>query len=147
MRDTVLYQHLLDLEAPSTVEKVELDVKSQRVDVWVGHPRRHRWPCPECGTACSLYDHAPERMWRRLVRTLGSSRGRTRALAASGGAECSAKAPLRPCNYLQPRDFVNLTVEDGSSDCASGSGSAGCAWWPTGGRSASARSSSSTIAA
>ena len=66
MRDTVLYPHLLGLEAPWTVEKVELDVKSQRVDVWVGHPRRHRWPCPECGTACSLYDHAPERMWRHL---------------------------------------------------------------------------------
>jgi transposase len=24
------------------------------------------WPCPECGTACKLYDHQPERQWRHL---------------------------------------------------------------------------------
>ena len=24
------------------------------------------WPCPECGAACKLYDHQPERQWRHL---------------------------------------------------------------------------------
>ena len=24
------------------------------------------WPCPECGTACKLYDHQPQRQWRHL---------------------------------------------------------------------------------
>ena len=24
------------------------------------------WPCPECGAACRLYDHQPERQWRHL---------------------------------------------------------------------------------
>jgi len=66
MRDTTLYQHLLGLESQWTVERVNLDVKARRVDVWVGHPRRHRWPCPECGTACSVYDHASERTWRHF---------------------------------------------------------------------------------
>ena len=66
MRDTDLYRHLLGLEAPWTVERVELNVKDQRVDVWAGHPEGTRWPCPECGTALAGYDHAPERAWRHL---------------------------------------------------------------------------------
>jgi hypothetical protein len=39
MRDTTLYQHLLGLMEPWTVAKVDLDVASQRVDVWVEHPK------------------------------------------------------------------------------------------------------------
>jgi len=66
MRDTTLYQHLLGLHEPWTVSRVELDVEGQRVDVWVDHPRGRRWPCPQCGTECSLYDHAQERTWRHL---------------------------------------------------------------------------------
>ena len=38
MRDTELYRHLLGLEDPWTVSRVELKVKEQRVDVWAGHP-------------------------------------------------------------------------------------------------------------
>ncbi len=30
------------------------------------HDKRRSWPCPECGEACSLYDHQPERRWRHL---------------------------------------------------------------------------------
>jgi len=40
MRDTTLYQHLLGLSEPWTVSRVDLDVSSQRVDVWVEHPKR-----------------------------------------------------------------------------------------------------------
>jgi hypothetical protein len=35
MRDIELYRHLLGLEKPWTVTKVALEVKEQRVDVWV----------------------------------------------------------------------------------------------------------------
>lgn len=35
MRDTTLYQHLLGIEPPWRVSKVELDPEKQRVDVWV----------------------------------------------------------------------------------------------------------------
>jgi transposase len=35
MRDTTLYQHLLGIEHPWRVSKVELDTEKQRVDVWV----------------------------------------------------------------------------------------------------------------
>jgi len=66
MRDTTLYQHLLGLKEPWTVARVELDVPTQRVDVWVEHPAGLPWPCPECGALGSLHDHAAERVWRHL---------------------------------------------------------------------------------
>ncbi len=66
MRDTELYRHLLGLLEPWTVERVELNVSEQRVDVWAAHPTGQRWPCPECGTDLALYDHAEERVWRHL---------------------------------------------------------------------------------
>ncbi|MEW6501417.1 MAG: ISL3 family transposase [Thermodesulfobacteriota bacterium] len=66
MRDTDLYRHLLGLVAPWSVERVELDIATQRVDVWVEHPKGHKWPCPECGQEGSLHDHAEERVWRHL---------------------------------------------------------------------------------
>lgn len=38
----------------------------QRVDVWAEHGEGERWPCPECGGAVPLYDHAEEQVWRHL---------------------------------------------------------------------------------
>jgi len=66
MEDTELYRYLLGLEAPWTVERVTLDLTSQRVDVWADHAEGVRWACPECGAMMTLYDHAPERSWRHL---------------------------------------------------------------------------------
>src|SRR2546422_11623317 len=66
MRDVELYRHLLGVVEPWTVERVELSVGEQRVDVWVDHPEGTRWPCPECGTELATYDHADERSWRHL---------------------------------------------------------------------------------
>lgn len=66
MRDTELYGHLLGLAPPWSVERVELNTKDQRVDVWAKHLEGARFPCPECGAALPVYDHAPERMWRHL---------------------------------------------------------------------------------
>jgi transposase len=66
MRDVELYRQLLALEAPWRVERVDLSVAEQRVDVLVSHVRGVRWPCPECGTRLSVYDHSEERAWRHL---------------------------------------------------------------------------------
>ena len=66
MRDTDLYRHLLGLQSPWTVARVELDVKQERVDVWAEHPRGVKLQCPECGKECAVRDHTDERVWRHL---------------------------------------------------------------------------------
>jgi len=66
MRDVELYRQLLRIEVPWKVERVDLSVAEQRVDVVVGHANGVRWPCPECGTELAAYDHAEERAWRHL---------------------------------------------------------------------------------
>lgn len=66
MQDTELYRRMLGLETPWTVERVELDMKEQRVDVHAMHVQGVQWPCPDCGAALPLYDHSEERTWRHL---------------------------------------------------------------------------------
>ena len=61
MRDTELYRQVLGLEAPWEVSRVELSTEGGRVDVWVDHPRRTRWACPECERVLPTYDHGEER--------------------------------------------------------------------------------------
>jgi transposase len=66
MRDTELYRHVLGLESPWEVSRVELSAEGERIDVWVDHPRGTRWKCPECDAMLPTYDHADEREWRHL---------------------------------------------------------------------------------
>ncbi len=66
MQDTELYRHLLGLEAPWEVSRVELSAEGGRIDVWVEHPRRTRFVCPACDHELAVYDHAEEREWRHL---------------------------------------------------------------------------------
>lgn len=66
MRDIDLYRHLLGLEQPWKVTEVKLSVTEHRVDVWAGHAKGTRWPCPECGQMLATYDHTAERSWRHL---------------------------------------------------------------------------------
>jgi transposase len=66
VRDTDLYRQLLGLEKPWTVDRVELAVDKQRVDVWAKHDKVKAWPCPECSKDCGLHDHDEERTWRHL---------------------------------------------------------------------------------
>ena len=66
MESKDLYQHLLGLSTPWTVERVELDMAKQHVDVYVEHPKGTRFACPQCGRECTVYDHLAERTWRHL---------------------------------------------------------------------------------
>jgi len=66
MRDTELYSHLLGLVSPWEVSRVELSAEDGRVDVWVEHPERTRFSCPDCDGELAVYDHAEERAWRHL---------------------------------------------------------------------------------
>ena len=66
MESKELYQCLLGLNQPWTVERVELDMARMRVDVYVEHPKGTRLTCPECAQARAVYDHLAERVWRHL---------------------------------------------------------------------------------
>lgn len=66
MESKELYRHLLGLDEPWVVARVNLDMAKQHVDVYVDHPSGTRFACPECGQACAVYDHLAERVWRHL---------------------------------------------------------------------------------
>ncbi|PZP61192.1 MAG: ISL3 family transposase [Azospira oryzae] len=66
MDSVELYRQLLGLTAPWTVERVELDMTRQHVEVYVGHAAGQRFACPECGRELGVYDHQAERVWRHL---------------------------------------------------------------------------------
>lgn len=66
MDSVELYRQLLGLTASWTVEKVDLDMAKQHVEVRVGHPAGQRFACPECGCELGVYDHLAERVWRHL---------------------------------------------------------------------------------
>lgn len=66
MKDTDLYQELLGLKSPWRVDRVELDVKAQRVSVWAEHGKSATFSCPKCSVVCPLHDHEEERSWRHL---------------------------------------------------------------------------------
>jgi transposase len=66
MDSVQLYRQLLGLSAPWTVERVELDMAKQHVEVHVGHPAGQRFACPVCGIELGVYDHLAERTWRHL---------------------------------------------------------------------------------
>ena len=66
MESKDLYRHLLGLNEPWTVDRVDLDMAKQHVDVFVDHPKGTFFACPACGNQCVVYDHLAERTWRHL---------------------------------------------------------------------------------
>ncbi len=65
MDDRDLYQAILGLREPWTVERVELREAEQSVEVWVEEKSGTSFTCPECDERASIYDRA-ERRWRHL---------------------------------------------------------------------------------
>lgn len=66
MNDTDLYQRVLGLEEPWFVERVQLSVAPQRVDIFLEHRPGVKWACPHCGKELATHDHVPQRTWRHL---------------------------------------------------------------------------------
>ena len=66
MHSEELYLQVLGLTAPWDVERVNLNMTEQRVDVYVTHPARQPFACPKCGRELGVYDHRAERVWRHL---------------------------------------------------------------------------------
>lgn len=65
MEDRALYQTILNLSEPWTVERVELREAEQAVHVFVAAAAGTAFTCPDCGTPGPVYDQA-ERRWRHL---------------------------------------------------------------------------------
>jgi transposase len=65
MRDRELYATILGLQAPWTVERVEVDLEGNAVHVWLGREEGAALACPTCETARPIYDHR-DREWRHL---------------------------------------------------------------------------------
>ena len=65
MHDRELYATILGVTAPWTVERVEVDLASNAVHVWLQREAGAAVECPECRTAQTIYDHR-EREWRHL---------------------------------------------------------------------------------
>lgn len=67
MQDRQLYQQILGITAPWSVERVELKLdKENAVRVFLKHAKNIEWKCAECGASCPLHDHEPARVWRHL---------------------------------------------------------------------------------
>jgi len=66
MQDRELYAKILGIEHPWYVSDVTLRLKDGEVDIFLEHDADMRWPCPQCGADCALYDHQPQRRWRHL---------------------------------------------------------------------------------
>ena len=65
MQDKELYQKLLGLSAPWSVQEVDLQVKEMKVTLKLTHQPLWRFRCPECDEECPTHDHRP-RKWRHL---------------------------------------------------------------------------------
>src|SRR2546422_8696429 len=92
MRDWELYATILGVQAPGRVERVELDVAGGAVHVWLARTEGAPAPCPECQTACPIYDHR-EREWRHLDTCQLQTRLHARVPRASA----------RPTAWCRPR--------------------------------------------
>lgn len=66
MDSTQLYSQLLGIYAPWTVERVDMDIHGQRVDVYLVETAGARFSCAHCKQNLALYDHTPPRQWRHL---------------------------------------------------------------------------------
>jgi transposase len=60
-----LYATILGLTAPWTVERVDVDVPGGAVHVWLARTDGAPAYCPDCQSACPIYDHR-DREWRHL---------------------------------------------------------------------------------
>lgn len=66
MDSTSFYAHILGLTPPWRVSNVDLDTSLGEVRIHVIHGSETSLPCPNCGSSCSIHDHAPTRTWRHL---------------------------------------------------------------------------------
>ena len=57
--------HRIGVRYPWWLDRLVFTSQDSTLHLYVGHVPNIHWPCPECGKSCRLYDHRPERVWRR----------------------------------------------------------------------------------
>ena len=102
------YSQLLGLGSAWLVDDVDLSLQDQRVVIRLRHDSSVPVSCPECGQACKLHDHAPERRWRHLdtmqFETVLSAR-----VPRSKCLECGVKTIAVP--WASPHSRFTLMFE------------------------------------
>ena len=88
------YSLLLGLDAAWIVSDVSLSLEENRVEIMVTHAGGSV-ACPECGSGCTIADHAPERTWRHLDTMQFETRLRARVPRADCKA-CGVKTTSVP---------------------------------------------------
>ena len=66
MEDTRLYAMLLGIDFPWRISRVQVDMASERIDVWVEEAAGARFSCAACRQDAPVYDHMSEQVWRHL---------------------------------------------------------------------------------
>ncbi len=66
MQDRQLYEQILGIVAPWSVDHVELNLGEGEVHIHLRHSDQATWQCPKCTRTCVLHDHGPSRVWRHL---------------------------------------------------------------------------------
>jgi len=84
MKDTALFAQLLGLCPPWQVSKVTPNLEDKSLSISIEWPNGTQVACPDCGKACSIYDHREERAWRHL----DTMQFKTLLIAAVPRADC-----------------------------------------------------------
>lgn len=66
MEIKAFYSKLFGMKAPWSIREVAVDEPRGRVDIFMEHEPKVKFPCPVCEEFCGVYDHAPEREFRHL---------------------------------------------------------------------------------
>ena len=66
MDDKELYRQILGVIAPWEIDRIDLNMDQDRVDIYVEWPYLQDGICPECERACKIHDRREERVWRHL---------------------------------------------------------------------------------
>lgn len=107
MNLVTFYQSIVAPPKPWEVVRVECFEDALRVDVWLEH-EPSMFHCPLCMAECSVYDHAPERVWRHL----DTCEFQTYLHARLPRVKCKAHGVVTACvPFVTPQTSVTMPME------------------------------------
>jgi transposase len=94
MEDTQLYAMLLGIKFPWRVNGVQVDMASNRIDVWFEEAPGTKFPCAVCTQEASVDDHAEEQVWRHLYQTYVHARLPRTTCAVDGMKQANLRTTI-----------------------------------------------------